>query len=34
MIITDIEKIDNMAEQMFGHTPSIIAIDINDYIVK
>ena len=31
MIITDIEKIDNMAEQMCGHVPNLIAIDMNDY---
>ena len=32
MIITDIEQIDNMAEQMFGHNPNLIAIDMNVYI--
>ena len=31
MIITDITQIDNMAEQMFGHSPNFIAIDMNDY---
>ena len=31
MIITDIEKIDNMAEQMCGNNPNLIAIDMNDY---
>ena len=31
MIITDIEQIDNMAEQMCGHVPNLIAIDMNDY---
>ena len=30
MIITDIEQINKMAEQMFGHNPNLVAIDIND----
>ena len=31
MIITDIEQIDSMAEQMFGYTPDFITVDMNDY---
>ena len=31
MIITDMAQIDNMAEQMCGHVPNLIAIDMNDY---
>ena len=31
MIITDITRIDNMAEEMFCHSPNFIAIDMNDY---
>ena len=31
MIITDLTLIDNMAEQMFSHSPNFIAIDMNDY---
>ena len=31
MIITDIEQIDNLAEQMCGYNPNLIAIDMNDY---
>ena len=31
MIITDIEQIDSMAEQMCGYNPNLIAIDMNDY---
>ena len=31
MIITDIAQIDNMAEQMCGNNPNLIAIDMNDY---
>ena len=31
MIITDITLIDNMAEQIFSHSPNFIAIDMNDY---
>ena len=31
MIITDMAQIDNMAEQMCGHVPNLIAIDMNVY---
>ena len=31
MIITDMAQIDNMAEQMCGHVPNLIAIDMDDY---
>ena len=31
MIITDMAQIDNMAEQMCGRVPNLIAIDMNDY---
>ena len=31
MIVKDLELIDNLAKQMFGHNPNLIAIDMNDY---